>query len=488
MTAVDDKLNFRIEKFQGGIYDVVNAIPLGSLQTSVTSGGGNSDSFVFPLDECLDLYNTILTFSWSGVAAGSEANWLYSNHLPFRRIRLRYGSDYLLDLSDAYIYINAVCVAAKRQSQAEQYDKVYGSDATSHGVDEFLRVGTLNRGVTYDTISVSSATSTYSAYNPNFTTDNMVNFGVATALTSYPITNANIPRDQGREITYLFNASSVNEASPTIIYRVRLGDVLAGTVFSSIKQDFYNKEGLILTIDYEGTSKLMFKNSNTSTFSQLSAFTGSATLASQALWVPVQRDERIKEQIKSAYDRGGIKYCYDYPIIQQTDLTATSHNIQMNIPRGTFKTIKALLFTGYHGTQSGSTSFDHRMDESTSIKKIVSFYTQLNGRRLESQLLNTADFDDWMLMKNRLAGSVVMLSSSVYKYNWIFGQSFGKENIIDAFESNDLQGLDGDKNNIYSIQATAGTSRNIKWYIFAIGQKIMKVTAGGTHSIVTDED
>ena len=150
------------------------------------------------------------------------------------------------------------------------------------------------------------------------------------------------------------------------------------------------------------------------------------------------------------------------------------------VAAGVFNKIKMQVWAVYHTVQSGTTSFNHRMDESYTVsRKVKSFYTQVNDRRVQSTLVDTATYDDWSIMAPLLKNSVIALTSATYRKYWIWAELYGIHDFVTSINSDELQGFDNKKSDYqYTVQATTNDRPNL-WVMCIIGQRIISYDANG---------
>ena len=64
-------------------------------------------------------------------------------------------------------------------------------------------------------------------------------------------------------------------------------------------------------------------------------------------------------------------------------------------------------------------------------KKLTEIYTSLNNQRLQEYPLNLAKSEDYLFNEANFEDSCI-LSSNIYKYNWIHWDNFGNSNLTNG--------------------------------------------------------
>jgi len=516
----DEKLDYTYQRRYSGRYDYVPATATNALPTSISTSGGETEIWSFPVSSWADLYNIVHSFTLTA-ASGNSYKFLWANQLPFRQIIFTYNGRRLCDVSNAILYTNLAGMTFNSKEQLKTWDRVYGSAGTSVGINEFSRVGSdiidispsftlaiagyaatatasfsvSSFSITFNDATATSANATIAfparasasySIDPdqflraNLSTDFMYRPSNVVALTNTTsVSTPELPRDSGSEApVYLFNGNATT-AVPSIRYRWRLGEVLKGCIFSSIKQDFPLNGVVTMQFIYEATTRWMFHSTSSSAFTGVSTAQDSVTIGNQSLLIPIQRDEVILDSLNQILQTKGMPFIYDEPYLQLTNMSAsTNQQVNFNISPMFFDTIKMVFFAPYNSVNTGILCLDHRLDDVSTIAKIQSFYTILNGKRQQSTTVDLTLYDDWVLQKRILKSSMLSLSSALYKYFWVFVEPFGSEDALESIESQDLEGKDGTEGLNYSIVATT-TNRSLNWLIGAIGQHSITIMQNG---------
>jgi len=176
-----------------------------------------------------------------------------------------------------------------------------------------------------------------------------------------------------------------------------------------------------------------------------------------------------------------------------TGLVTTAGN-QRVIPTGYDNDNRAVIYGGWNGANNNAGNVTNR-------SKVQVFYTMLDNERLQEFNLVCADYDDYMLLKDRLKGSVIQ-SADMFYYNWFWMEDFSglEDKTIEPANSEVLEsGLDlsverkwdfyaqqvnsvaaGDADTeLNSVNAANSNGGSYNHYTFAITQKTLTVSSAG---------
>jgi len=489
-TIQDPKTDYVMGTIYTGRYDYVPCTALSTLPTAITTAGGQTETWNLPSGILADVSNIEYRVRLTCPATASVANFLFSNMVPLRQMVVRSEGVELLNLSDFSTYTHLVSYSCLTKDRLQEMDKAEASDGDADGIHQFARSGVTIPYYTQATAVIPSATVSGATrlYTPvttwaaNQTTDFMGVIGPpdTTAATATNSSIIDFPYYIGAETPVdLFNATATNSAAPQLLCRFKMGDILKGTFFN-IKKDVFIPGTLTISITWEATTKWYFESAATSTFSTITAASGSVAVALQQLLVPVQRDARIIQEVTSAYRAGKLNYVFDTPILKSLTLSSTSQIPIQSLAAGVFTRIKAQIWAIYHPTQSGTTAFERRMDTDASTqKRLTSFYTQINDQRVQSTTVNLANGDDWVFLSPLLKNCAAFQNYEQYKRNWIWCELYGIHKLTDSIESDELQGYDNTVRDYnYTVQATCNDRTNL-WFMCVIGQRVLSYDGSG---------
>lgn len=478
-----------LERKYSGLYVKTSCATSGNLPTTISTSGGETETYNFPQSSWVDLFNTEWECLLNPVSSATAIyNWIHINTLPFRRIQVYYNGKLIEDISDLINIVNLCGVTFTTQKELNSRDNFYFSSTNTattipagngvFGVNQFLKNAKGLGSRDYPGIN-----SSYTVNVPTVSATTVANYtfpsGVYSGVRNYHFLDRtdNTPCAKDEEVNYLLPCSISGASAPRIRYRFKLGEALKGTIFSSIRQDFKIVGDFTITFTYESPNRFIhLSTSSTSPITADATATStsvatSCVIGSQRLLVPVQKDELVIQTNEMQPER---TYVYDKTMVYPKSPGASgTQNMTIQVPQGSFQTIKMALFAPYHPSQTGENCLNH---SNLADAKITSYYTQLGSKRLQNIDLDTSIFDDFSLHVDKLKGSCIMISSDTYQYNWVHVDNFGKPNAIDSINSNEIQGFDNTSENFnYSIYATTVSTAWV-WYIVVIGQRIMKVS------------
>ena len=107
---------------------------------------------------------------------------------------------------------------------------------------------------------------------------------------------------------------------------------------------------------------------------------------------------------------------------------------------------------------------------------ITTFYTLLDNQRLQEMNLDCSKGDDWMLLQEKLRGSVIQ-SSNMYNYNWFWVDDFSQSKRLYDKNYNEEVGLDLSVERKYDVYLT--TTGALNNYAYATFLKILSITPAG---------
>lgn len=207
---------------------------------------------------------------------------------------------------------------------------------------------------------------------------------------------------------------------------------LKRTVFAYDK-DLYINETLIMRIVWAPTTKFSFTADDAAKATPVASAVA-ATIKNISLFVCQEQNDEIVNQLKSAASRpGGMRYVIPYIHNYKSAPGGTSQNLSLRMTAGHGQRLLSVMSAPFSATESKNTAFAH--DNLAGGKTVTSFYVHLNDRRLHDFNIDCTTYEDWMVLKDHLQGSVLGLSSNVYQYNWTWIEDFaGRKHSIDKVD------------------------------------------------------
>jgi hypothetical protein len=254
----------------------------------------------------------------------------------------------------------------------------------------------------------------------------------------------------------------------------------------------------------EGYGRVSFLKLYTSTLSQIGFYSDSnlhpsaGTRASLTpgpntyinnviLYLSKEKNESNIAALSGGY-RKMIPYVRAYKLPSNGSSATSTFNF--NATDGLF--LQKVYYSAYNATEDLDTAYDNDNsgdDVTINVPKIKTFYTNLNGSRiqpltLDTQVLdpNTGDhgvFTDWMTIKHNLKGSVIQ-NRKMYQQNWFWLDNFAMQS-PEEMQNDDttkLAGIPmGTKDVTWSFKADSQTNAQYQNYCFAV--MLRQMTVGG---------
>lgn len=235
-------------------------------------------------------------------------------------------------------------------------------------------------------------------------------------------------------VAYLENQYYAQSASATVNY-------------VPVLYELSNFSNTILSLDkdlYFGQNDMYFKytvgNVNNFAYQSSTAGAGAGTIATLApvigslqnvyLYLAVEQNPIIIDQLIKQYQSSGLKIQIDYPFVTKTT-TQTSTNQAIVIPfvPAQGKYLKRIYHTVWNSTEGLATALD--CENSVAQPKITSYNTYLDSTKMQDDLVNCATAnnatniyeDDWRINQPFCKDSVI-LNYAVYQKNWFHCDDF----------------------------------------------------------------
>jgi hypothetical protein len=276
------------------------------------------------------------------------------------------------------------------------------------------------------------------------------------------------------EPTYLATAG-VNTQIDSIGTRMFPLSGLKDTVFAVNKDLWFPTDTFLRMTLGVGNLMAFQSTSATNPTTGAAAISGNITIQNVSLYLAVEQNPDIANNIKETVLSSGLKLLIPYTTGVATNTTSTTGNIQIQLPQNGGK-LKKVMHTVWNGTPSGNTALDCANYNGS---KISSFTTYMNSNQLQSYTVSclapvngVIGLDDWRENSKFCKDSVVQ-NRFVYGLNWFNIDNFC-EQIIDNDEDNFVdEGLPMNVPQIWSMQATCANT-NLTHYTFAtFGRQII---------------
>lgn len=442
-----EQLNFQYEDRVNPKYRMDKILPQsGGQSATIGSAGGESTIFELPVI-CQNLHRSLLRFDMTPAAqAATFYSWIFKDSAcMIRQIQLlTRGGQYLCDLNDANIYTHITFKSHTKLSDMLAMDTYSSDDGTglfrcSSGLESSTDGSTFARRV------AATPTDAYRAYI---------------------------------EAQYIEPGQSANAAVPTLSVTIPM-KMIYNTIFS-LDKDLYFGEVLQLRIVWGNRDRVGFKATSATDYDSAEVvFTADVNITNLSFWLAVETNPDIcnvvKKQVESAE---GLNVLHDFVYSNKRGFTsATSQNVIARYNRSQGMHLKKIIHAIYDSTESTKTAYEH---SNLNQARVQSFYTTLDSERLQQFNVTCSTYDDYNLLKDKLAGSCIT-DSNVYEFNW-FWEDDWSDLVPDAYKgttmSKYVQGLDLSKEREWVFVGTCPSSTQ-NHYTFAVVQRLANISRNG---------
>ena len=392
----------------------------GGTTSTLAVGGGTSITFELP-SSVYNLAESSLRFTMTPTAGGSgNYNYIFSN-FPFRQLTLTDSSGFLLcDIPDVFKYFDIT----KRHDINDQ---------------------------TYNTGLIAGSTT--------IPYEGIARLRESEAAASYYYGGGAVV--DSKEPVYMMNGGS-NTATPVLVWQFKM-KLLVDTILA-LDKDLYFGKSIFLKLYSLPVNQIGYL-AGASGATVVSGLTSTIALSSLEFDLAQQVNENLKNQAMSMFQNTEM-YIPFVLTDRFTTTASTSQTLTKKYIPSDGKFIKRIVVVPYSATDSSSTTLDHN---NISSVKVVSYQTKVNGSPTTQNILTCSNYDDYILFKDRLKGSMI-ISSYDYYYNWRHEEIFVDDGAIrdKPNPSNNLVGgLPISKEFNYDVKATT-TNNSFNWYIFTI--------------------
>jgi hypothetical protein len=398
--------------------------------TTISVGGGLVYTFELPAN----VYNLsesvvqfLITPALTGLGAGNY-NTIHAQ-LPFRRITLSNSRGAIVDLQEVHKYFDLV----KRHDIPNQAFNT--TPKTGSGTIPFEGIG-----------------------KSNLIADNL-----------RPLAGTTLGIDEPR---YLFEGGN-NTATPLMAWSFKM-KLLVDTLFSVDKDIFFNEIMYLRFYSLEvGQCGYYGTTVVTVATGALNVAMGISNFIFQ---LAEEQNELLVNQVKELYNAGELSIMFPDVISDKFSLSTTSQTFTKTYRQSDGKLLKRIITAPYNATESSATTYDH---SNASAAKITSYYTKINGVRVQDNNLICASYDDWVLVKDRLKGSMIA-NTEDFNFNWRHEENFMDDGAVrDKLNtsSNIVGGLEINKDITFDLYATTANA-NYFWSVYSIVYRQLKIAPG----------
>lgn len=261
------------------------------------------------------------------------------------------------------------------------------------------------------------------------------------------------------------------------------------SILSLDKDLYFGSQELYIKMTIDNVSKWCFSGSAAN--DPVTAATALAnpivSLQNVYLWLAVEMQPEIIENIVTAYSSRGLRILIDYPVVTRIQ-TAASTNQAIVIPfvPAMGKTLKRLYHSVFNSADNTNLTLD--CENTTTNPKITSYNTYLDSTKLQDDIITSAsamtataiNADDWRLNQPFCEDSV-LFNYAVYQKNWVHIDDFSsaKSNTVGGVSPDNLKsGLPMERGIQYQFIATSSNAGYIHDN-FAIFTREVEISPNG---------
>lgn len=281
----------------------------------------------------------------------------------------------------------------------------------------------------------------------------------------------------------------INNTEPLYVKTGALGGILSGQIqfpLGLIKNSIfsYNKnlafnDVIVLRILFGSGNKAGFQStSNTNLTTGATAISTAITLSNITLYNAVEQDADIIAQMKAKVQGG---YSVIIPYINRLKVNANppcTVTYRLNASHGI--TLKRVYTMPFNNVETSNLAIDC---DNTNGSKISSFYTALNGARMQEINLSclAGDYQDWLYQQSKYYYSVIQ-GRNMFQFNWHWLEVFdGKKPAIKDFKNRDEDNITSgivlsNTETRYDLNVLNGVAAPLNFYMYALCQKVMSVS------------
>lgn len=282
-------------------------------------------------------------------------------------------------------------------------------------------------------------------------------------------------RDQTENyIETKYENASVAGVANTVEVSYELGN-FKETILGIDKDLYFGQNEMNLTFNISGYDKWVYDRTATATLNPVLA-----TLDSVYLYLAVEQNPFLIDEIRKKFDGEGLKLLISYPIITRTQTQAsTNQSIVIPFVPGNGKTLKRIYHTIWHVNDTMNRTMDC---DNTNGTRIVSYNTYVDSTKLQDDLVSCATLDPWRL-NGPWCKNTPILTRDVYMKNFFHCDSFedpemAKDKSQPVPPENRVDGLEMTKGFQYQFVATTGNSAFLH-INFAIFQRLVGIDKNG---------
>lgn len=489
---ISEELDFKKKMCHSSHYRMSKITPReGSSPITITTAGGQESNLEVPV-RASNYSRSILSYTYAPPAIANNSNKCYVDNLStIRQLQFQARTGvYVVDVNEVGNYTKIVW---KPETKLDEFLSLENHDNGS-GAGSLLQkcnVGAVPQLSFDDTVVAGQFASAFDAAADGDPTDAELKaeFDIVRAsldnLVLPPATSSrrhndtllangtgnyspiNVPFNEPK----YFSGGAINTADPVINVKIPLG-MIYNTLLSLDKTIMF-PEIMNLRIVWNATPKIYYYNNDAKSTGggTLAVAGGNITVSNLKLFLAVETREDVINSLRQKISSPeGMSILMPYVHSYKTNLTSTSQNVVLKFDRGHGQRLQKIYHSLFNNTESKNTAYDN---DNRSDAKLLSFHTTLDGQRLQEFDVDTSVYEDYMLLKDKLKGSVLM-NSDIYQYNWFWCDDFTNNRPLWDKDPNEMCGLSLDQERRWEIDATTANA-NHNHYSFIVVQRELRI-------------
>ena len=223
-----------------------------------------------------------------------------------------------------------------------------------------------------------------------------------------------------------FTVTAANTANTYYVqFPLRL---IKNTAFS-IDKNLYFGQTTYLKMYFGPISKVCYGSTSDQNPSggAKTAYTAAATISNLSLMLAVETNQDLRTMTINKVASSGETYMIPYVQAFKNSNSGTAQNISIQLDQGNGKTLMKVYHAPYNNQEQFDTMYDHSnnsfvggVDNSAVNQKVLQYYTQLNGQRIQNITIDcttSGPFLDYMSHRRQIRKSILQ-NLNVYQYNW----------------------------------------------------------------------
>lgn len=208
------------------------------------------------------------------------------------------------------------------------------------------------------------------------------------------------------------------------------------------------------------------------------SITANPNITTLELHLAIERNPEIKALLQERLNSSGLTLQINYPWMFINNNTGGSQGVSIRLNGYNGSHCKRIYHSCFGTTASlWLADYDNSNINTNTLaigSKVTSFYTQLDGQKINFYDYNCASYDDYYAIKYLLEDTPIM-NQNVHYYNWVWVEDFedGRNS------SNDVIGIELNTERKWDFFGTMGGTGSINHVDFAICKKTLSIASSG---------